>query len=229
MLFTAFTFGLLGSLHCIGMCGPLALALPFGQERGRVGRLLLYNAGRITTYATLGALMGFLGKGVFLVGLQSWLTLILGALLVAIGLFSVQVELKIWSSPLLSSFYVRLKSAFARLVNKTGLSAIFSLGMLNGLLPCGLVYLALAGALTTASWQSGVFYMMAFGLGTLPLLLAVTLLGQMSGLKIQKYLRKAYPVVLTLMGGFLIWRALQFQLPASFDLWEALNNAPMCH
>lgn len=229
MLITAFTFGLLGSLHCVGMCGPLAMALPFGQQGNRVGRLLLYNAGRIVTYATLGALMGFLGRGVFLVGLQSWLTLILGALLVVIGLFSVQVELKIWSTPLLSSFYLRLKSAFARVVKQTGLPAIFSLGMLNGLLPCGLVYLALAGALTTADWQSGVMYMVAFGLGTLPLLLAVTLLGHLSGMKIQKYLRKAYPIVLTLMGVFLIWRALQFQLPASFDLWEALNNAPMCH
>lgn len=229
MLYTAFTFGLLGSLHCVGMCGPLALAMPFGSKGDRVVRILVYNGGRILTYGMLGALMGFLGQGVFLVGLQSWLTLALGILLVAVGLFSVQLEFNFWSLPVLSTWYLKLKAAFGRLMSKNGYQSLFGLGLLNGLLPCGLVYLALAGALTTANWQSGISYMVMFGLGTLPLLLAVTLIGQLSGRKIQGYLRKAYPVVLTLMGGFLIWRALQFQLPASFSLWEALNNAPMCH
>ena len=229
MLYTAFTFGLLGSLHCVGMCGPLALAMPFGSKGDRVVRILVYNGGRILTYGMLGALMGFLGQGVFLVGLQSWLTLALGILLVAVGLFSVQLEFNIWSLPVLSTWYLKLKAAFGRLMSKNGYQSLFGLGLLNGLLPCGLVYLALAGALTTANWQSGISYMVMFGLGTLPLLLAVTLIGQLSGRKILGYLRKAYPVVLTLMGGFLIWRALQFQLPASFSLWEALNNAPMCH
>ncbi len=229
MLYTAFTFGLLGSLHCVGMCGPLALAMPFGSKGDRVVRILVYNGGRILTYGMLGALMGFLGQGVFLVGLQSWLTLALGILLVAVGLFSVQLEFNIWNLPVLSTWYLKLKAAFGRLMSKNGYQSLFGLGLLNGLLPCGLVYLALAGALTTANWQSGISYMVMFGLGTLPLLLAVTLIGQLSGRKIQGYLRKAYPVVLTLMGGFLIWRALQFQLPTSFSLWEALNNAPMCH
>ena len=229
MLYTAFTFGLLGSLHCVGMCGPLALAMPFGSKGDRVVRILVYNGGRILTYGMQGALMGFLGQGVFLVGLQSWLTLALGILLVAVGLFSVQLEFNIWNLPVLSTWYLKLKAAFGRLMSKNGYQSLFGLGLLNGLLPCGLVYLALAGALTTANWQSGISYMVMFGLGTLPLLLAVTLIGQLSGRKIQGYLRKAYPVVLTLMGGFLIWRALQFQLPTSFSLWEALNNAPMCH
>ncbi|PSR12500.1 MAG: sulfite exporter TauE/SafE family protein [Bacteroidetes bacterium] len=229
MLFTAFIFGLLGSLHCVGMCGPLALALPFGQQPGRVGALLLYNFGRITTYTAMGGLMGFLGQGVFLVGLQSWVSLLLGGLLLAIGLFSVQVEFNIWNAPLLAGGYVRLKSAFARLVKQTGFSAIFSLGMLNGLLPCGLVYLALAGALTVGNWWAGMLYMTAFGLGTLPLLLTFTLLGQRIGKIGQGYLRRAYPIALAGVGIFLIWRALQFQLPANFSLWEALNNAPMCH
>ncbi|MEL6657765.1 MAG: sulfite exporter TauE/SafE family protein [Bacteroidota bacterium] len=228
MLYTAFTFGLLGSLHCVGMCGPLALAMPFGQ-RDRLLRVLVYNAGRILTYATLGALLGLLGQGIFLVGLQSWLTLALGILLIVIGLFSVQLEFNIWTLPGLSSWYLKVKAAFGRLMEKSTYGSLFSVGLLNGLLPCGLVYLALAGALTTANWQSGISYMIIFGLGTLPLLLAVTMLGQLSGRKIQTYLRKAYPVVLTLMGGFLIWRALQFQLPADFSLWEAMNNAPMCH
>jgi sulfite exporter TauE/SafE len=229
MLYTAFTFGLLGSLHCVGMCGPLALAMPFGQKRDRLLRVLVYNGGRILTYTALGALMGLLGQGIFLVGLQSWLTLALGVLLIAAGLFSIQLEFNLWSLPVLSRWYLQLKSAFARLISKTGYQALFGLGLLNGLLPCGLVYLALAGALTTAGWQSGVSYMFAFGVGTLPLMLAVTLIGKFSGRTVQRYLRKAYPVVLTLMGGFLVWRALQFQLPSSFSLWEALNNAPMCH
>ncbi|MEL6972162.1 MAG: sulfite exporter TauE/SafE family protein [Bacteroidota bacterium] len=196
MLYTAFTFGLLGSLHCVGMCGPLALAMPFGQ-RDRLLRVLVYNAGRILTYATLGALLGLLGQGIFLVGLQSWLTLALGILLIVVGLFSVQLEFNIWTLPVLSSWHLKVKAAFGRLMGKSTYGSLFSVGLLNGLLPCGLVYLALAGALTTANWQSGISYMIVFGLGTLPLLLAVAMLGQLSGRKIQTYLRKAYPVVLT--------------------------------
>lgn len=228
MIWTAFTIGLLGSLHCVGMCGPLMLALPF-SKKARVGRLLLYNTGRISTYTFLGAIMGFLGKGVFMVGLQAWLTLIIGIAFVAIALFSLNVELKIWETPFFASLYVKIKSAFARLVNRSGVASIYSLGLLNGLLPCGLVYLALAGALTQNSWTNGMLYMLVFGLGTLPLLLAFTLLGQMASHRWRNYLNKAYPFVLGAMGVFLIWRALQFQLPADFSLWETVNNAPMCH
>ncbi|MEZ4984251.1 MAG: sulfite exporter TauE/SafE family protein [Saprospiraceae bacterium] len=229
MLYTAFTMGLLGSLHCVGMCGPLMLALPFGQEQGGVWRLMLYNVGRITTYSLLGAMMGLLGQGVFLVGMQSWLTLLLGGLLIGMGLFSLQVEFNIWNTPLLSGWYLRFKSAFARLVKRTGLPAVLGLGLLNGLLPCGLVYLALAAALTTTTWLNGAGYMLFFGLGTWPLLLVFTALGHSAGHRFQKYLRKAYPLILTAMGVFLVWRALQFQMPTSFNLWETLNNAPMCH
>lgn len=229
MLYTAFTFGLLGSLHCVGMCGPLALALPFGQERGGTGKLLLYNFGRIITYSLLGAMMGFLGQGIFLVGLQSWFTFILGGLLVVMGLFSIQVEFNIWNTPILSGFYLQFKAAFAKMVKRTGLPAIFSLGMLNGLLPCGLVYLALAGAMAIGDWMSGTAYMFAFGTGTLPLLLAFTVLGHKTGQRWQRYLRRAYPFIIAAMGLFLIWRAVQFQLPGEFNLWETLNNAPMCH
>lgn len=230
MLWTAFTIGLLGSLHCVGMCGPLMIAVPLGNGKGgKVVRLLLYNFGRIITYAILGSMMGILGTGVFMVGLQSWLTIILGGLFIAIGLFSLNVQLSIWEVPLFASLYLKFKASFARLLKQNGIAAIVSLGFLNGLLPCGLVYLALAGALTLSGWQAGMAYMLVFGLGTLPLLLAFTLLGQMAGNKWRTRLNKAYPYVIAAMGVFLIWRGLQFQLPASFDLWEAVNNAPLCH
>ena len=230
MLWTAFTIGLLGSLHCVGMCGPLMIAVPLGAGKGRrVVNLLLYNFGRIITYTLLGSMMGFLGKGVFMVGMQSWLSLVLGGLFIAIALFSLNIKFNIWEQPLFASFYMKFKAAFGRLLKKNGFTAIVSLGFLNGLLPCGLVYLALASALTLNDWKLGLGYMFFFGLGTLPLLLVFTLLGQMAGHKWRSRLRTAYPFMLTAMGLFLIWRGLQFQLPDSFDLWEMIENSPMCH
>lgn len=230
MLWTAFTIGLFGSLHCVGMCGPLMVAVPLGTGKvARVIRLLLYNFGRIITYSLLGSMMGLLGTGIFMVGLQSWLTIILGVLFILIALFSLNVQLNIWEVPFFATFYLKFKTYFGQLMKQNGIAAIVGLGALNGLLPCGLVYLALAGALTLNDWQAGMSYMFVFGLGTIPLLLTFTLIGQMAGHKWRSRLQKVYPYMLAAMGIFLIWRGMQFQLPASFNLWEAVNNAPLCH
>ena len=111
MLWTAFTLGLLGSLHCVGMCGPIALALPYARESRfkTLSMVLQYNFGRITTYMIVGFLIGFLGKGLFLAGLQSWLSVFLGVVLLGITFFSINVENQLVQLPMLNSFFSWVK------------------------------------------------------------------------------------------------------------------------
>jgi sulfite exporter TauE/SafE len=210
-LWTAFLLGLIGSLHCAGMCGPLALALPVNRPvflPFLAGRLL-YNAGRIVTYAALGALFGLLGQSLFLIGFQRWVSLAAGlaillSLIVAPGLFFRAQPLK---------FVNWIKTPFLKLMRHRGASALFGLGLLNGLLPCGLVYTACAAAISADSFRHSVEYMTAFGFGTIPLMLAITLLGQRLQFILRFKLQRLIPVSLALIGALLVLRGLALGIP----------------
>lgn len=231
MLITAFTIGLFGSLHCVGMCGPIALALPHGgQSRWMaIWKVLLYNLGRTVTYVLLGVLVGLLGEGLFLAGAQKWLSIAIGIGLLAVAIFSIPVESKLLRWPLVGRGYLLLKSALAKLLGKNSQLAFFQTGLLNGLLPCGLVYLAIVGAVSVGSVSGGAVYMLLFGLGTIPLMLATAFAGQMVSLKIRNRLKKLYPVFLVSLAALFIFRGLQFAVPKDFSFWEAMQNMPMCH
>src|SRR5450756_1616922 len=165
----AFALGLLGSLHCAAMCGPLMLALPVppgGPARFITGRIL-YQAGRVATYCLLGVVAGLAGKSIFLGGMQRWLSIALGVAILGGFLVSKKVSL---SAPAVR-LVARLKAAMSLQLQRRGFRSLVLLGMLNGLLPCGLVYVAMAGALSRSTVLDGVFYMAAFGLGTLPTML----------------------------------------------------------
>ena len=170
---TALVAGFATSLHCVGMCGPLVLALPGGQTRQRfvVGRLL-YSAGRLTTYAVLGGLFGLLGGAVHLAGWQQAVSILLGALLLATAAvwFGMPLLRRHLLEPtaLLSRAVGLLKAHLGRLFGSQSLKALFGIGLLNGLLPCGFVYLALAASLTAAGPLQGAAYMALFGAGTVP-------------------------------------------------------------
>ncbi|HMQ62757.1 MAG TPA: sulfite exporter TauE/SafE family protein [Flavilitoribacter sp.] len=231
MFWTAFTIGLLGSLHCVGMCGPIACALPAGEQSPwkTAGNLLLYNSGRIATYIFLGLLIGVLGKGLFMAGLQRWLSIGAGAFLLVVVLFSIPVENKLLQSPWTGRFYIYLKQRLARLLHGSGAAHFLQVGILNGFLPCGLVYMAFLGALSAGSIAGGALYMLLFGLGTIPLMFSAALAGRRLGIRFQHKLRKFYPVFLTGLALLFILRGLQFDLPRGFTFWEAIQNTPMCH
>lgn len=231
MFGVAFTTGLLGSLHCIGMCGPIALALPYKRDSkwNRVLSALLYNLGRISTYTLLGAAIGLLGKGVFLAGMQKQLSIATGILLLVIAIFSIPVESKIVAFSGVNQLYLRLKSTLGKYLRANTWQALYVTGLLNGLLPCGLVYLAIIGAVSTDSIANGAAYMALFGLGTLPLMLTTSLLGGIITGKWRSRLQKIYPIFLILFAALLIARGMNFEVPRTFNFWESGQDVPVCH
>lgn len=231
MLWTAFTIGLLGSLHCIGMCGPIAMALPMGGSSKWQLALngLVYNGGRILTYVLMGSVFGLLGKGIFLAGYQSALSIVLGILLIILAFFAIQLESKMLHIPFLQKPLLWLKQRLARLLRADQRPSFFTVGLLNGLLPCGLVYMAIVGAVSTGEIVTGAAYMALFGLGTLPMMLSAIFLGSWMHGRFRTALRRVLPVMLVAMALLLIFRGLNFDLPRGLELWEDLNKVPMCH
>ncbi|MCB0561895.1 MAG: sulfite exporter TauE/SafE family protein [Phaeodactylibacter sp.] len=229
-LWTAFTIGLLGSLHCVGMCGPIALSLPYqGSHRWHTaGNVLLYNIGRVATYGLLGLFIGLVGRGFFLAGFQSYVSIGLGILLLAIALFSINVESRLLRIPFVQQLNSWVKRQLGRLLRQQGPGKLFLVGMLNGLLPCGLVYMAIAGALAAGSIFNSALYMALFGLGTIPLMLATALAGQFIQLKWRARLRKLVPVFLVAFAVLFILRGLNFDVPTGLQFWNDMQNAPMC-
>ncbi len=231
-LWAAFTIGLLGSLHCVGMCGPIALALPaagLADRLQRVWAVMLYNAGRIITYMLLGLVIGLAGKGFFLAGLQSWLSIGAGVLLLVVVLGAVSVEQRLLQWPWLSRAYMRLRGALGRQLSRHGMAAHFYTGILNGLLPCGLVYLAILGAVNTGSVAGGALYMAGFGLGTVPLMAATAFAGKAIQGQWRTRLYRVVPFFMAAMAVWLIMRGLHFDLPTDFRFWQEARDIPMCH
>src|SRR6478752_808684 len=172
MLITAFIMGAIGTMHCLGMCGPLALSLPIvsNNDLSRFISALLYNIGRVFTYSFLGAIVGFAGLGFALFGYQQLLSVIMGIILL---LFIFLPKISFGKPKYMAQFFVNVNNRLGVLFRQKNYRSVFFIGMLNGLLPCGLVYIAIAGAVSTASVFKSSLFMAAFGLGTLPLMWGV--------------------------------------------------------
>jgi len=223
---TAFILGLVGSLHCAGMCGPLALALPSTGSGlpGFVAGRAAYNLGRILTYCVLGLIFGLVGRTLVLAGIQRWLSIGLGIVLLAGLLGSGRLGL---SQPVVG-IVKRLKDRMRILLSRRSVRALTLLGLLNGLLPCGLVYVACAGAANTGDVLAATAYMAAFGVGTIPLMLAIGLSGKLIPWSLRLQLRKAIPVSVFLLACLLILRGLSLGIPyVSPDL--SAGGAACCH
>ena len=226
-LWSAFILGLVGSLHCAGMCGPLALALPGGgatKVRFLAGRLA-YNLGRLFTYCLMGLVFGLAGKTLLLAGLQRWVSITLGLTLLA-GLFASR-RLSLWQP--VTSAVEQIKSHMVSLVRLRSLVSSALLGMLNGLLPCGLVYVACAGATATGGILAGAQYMAAFGAGTVPMMLAIGLSGSLVPITLRLRLRRAIPVSVFLLGTLLILRGMSLGIPYVSPDLSGGHAAACCH
>lgn len=228
-LWTAFLLGFVGSAHCAGMCGPLALALPHwgrGQGSFLTGRLL-YNFGRIVTYALMGAVFGLLGQGVAFAGLQRWVSLGLGAAIL-IGLL---VAPQFANRVPVTRGVNWLKARLGTLLQRRAMPAMLGIGLLNGLLPCGLVYVACAGATATGHVLSGVQYMAAFGLGTLPMMLAFSLVGTKLQFALRLRIQRLIPVSLAIVGMLLLLRGMALGIPYVSPKLSAqpVSSSQCCH
>jgi len=230
-MITALILGFAGSMHCLGMCGPIVLALPDKNPSLRfsfyIGRLF-YNFGRVITYVIMGFVFGALGQVISLAGFQSALSIILGVLVIASLFFPLSKTMDFFTS---KSFW---KSTLGKLFRKKSYSALAGIGLLNGFLPCGLVYTALAGASASGDVLYGGTFMLMFGLGTIPALVVLSVVGKQTKVNWQGLIRRALPAMALILGSLLILRGLSLGIPyISPDLsnkgTEKELFIPQCH
>jgi sulfite exporter TauE/SafE len=230
-LLTAFALGLFGSLHCVGMCGPLALALP-RNNRLIAGRVL-YNLGRVMTYTLLGVAFGLLGSAARLAGAQQALSIITGAAILLWLLTPRRIRQRAARFVGASSGAAQLRSWFAPLFRQRGLTARFLIGSLNGLLPCGFVYIGLAGAVAQASVMESAAFMTLFGAGTFPAMLAVSLAPNLLSPDFRFSIRRLLPVGMALVAVLLIMRGLSLGIPYLSPVLPSSSatqsTSPVCH
>ncbi|MCW8849611.1 MAG: sulfite exporter TauE/SafE family protein [Melioribacteraceae bacterium] len=210
-----FLIGFLGSFHCVGMCGPIALALPIGKGSNLqlVVSRILYNLGRIVTYTFFGAVFGLFGKGIAFAGLQRYASITLGVAILLYYLLPGRFKgkLSVTKPYLLASNFV--KKSFTRLTKTGSAQSLFLFGIVNGFLPCGFVYVALAGALTTGDFLSGAAFMALFGLGTAPIMFATSLVGKFISDGIRSKINKLIPVFAIILAIIFILRGLSLGIP----------------
>lgn len=214
-LITALMIGLVGSLHCMGMCGPIAIAIPLHKNNWlmKITGGLLYNTGRIITYGILGAIFGLLGRGIQLAGLQQWSSIGLGIIMILSVVFPVIFKEKIQIDKVFTGYASRLIGSFRKLFTKSSLGSLLFIGLLNGLLPCGLVYMAIAGAINTNDVMMGVAFMVVFGIGTTPALLAVSLVGNVISIGFRNKVKRVIPVFIVILGILFILRGMNLGIP----------------
>lgn len=215
MLLSAFIFGLLGSFHCVGMCGPIAFLLPLDRKNNtkRVMQLLSYHLGRLLTYSVLGLIFGIIGKSLNLFGFQQQLSIIIGILMITVIVIPTRVFNRYNFSKPLYKLVGKVKKAMGSELKKKSPGTFFTIGYLNGLLPCGLVYMAIFGALGTGNAWEGSLYMIIFGLGTIPLMTTAIYLGNFLTTSVKQYILKTIPVFVVVIGMLFILRGLGLGIP----------------
>ncbi len=227
-LWTGFLFGFLGSFHCVGMCGPIALSLP--RPKSNFGSLSLYafiyNSGRILTYSFFGLIFGFFGRQIAVSGFQGLLSVILGIAIILGVAFS--TYFKRAKKPMFYNRYVaQINKAYGRLIRKKSNTALFGMGILNGLLPCAFVYSGLAVAVLSETLWHSMSYMAMFGFGTLPAMYSVYAAPHFISMDLRSAIRKYIPYLAFSLGLFLIVRGIALQnLTVSATIREGIE--PLC-
>jgi sulfite exporter TauE/SafE len=227
MIWTALIMGFAGSLHCLGMCSPLAMAVTNLSPSIILNRLL-YNLGRIVTYGIMGAVIATIGMGFPFIKYQNLLSIVLGVLLLAIGFTGISAFRIPFVSRGLGRFSTFLKGIFSRLLQRRGYGATLLLGSLNGVLPCGLSFLALTYCLTFAGPADGFLFMVGFGIGTLPVMIGLA--GFFSWLLNRFHVKVKTITTGTLMlsGIVLIARVFIIHLPHANSLQEGVVDIVLC-
>lgn len=174
---------------------------------------VLYNSGRVLTYSILGILFGLLGKGIHMAGFQQWTSILLGVAMIISVLFPFVFREKITIAGLFSGFAARLILKLKKLFTDRSYFSLLMIGLLNGLLPCGLVYVAIAGAINSGNVGSGALFMMLFGIGTIPLLLVATLASDAIGQRIRSKMQKVVPYFVFTLGVLFILRGMSLGIP----------------
>jgi len=210
----ALILGLAGSLHCIGMCGPLALSLPVSHKNdlSRISGGLIYNSGRILSYTSMGLIFGSFGNLIIAAKWQSSLSIGLGTIILLYLLFPKRY-FHFSTATTLGKPFMFLRQQLGKLFQSKKLSSLLFIGVLNGFLPCGLVYLALTSSIISASPVNGGMFMLFFGLGTFPMMFATVFMGNYLNQSLRQKIHKAVPALLFFMAVLLILRGMNLGIP----------------
>lgn len=207
-ILSAWIMGLVGSTHCIGMCGPLALAVPSKSDTllSKVWSGLLYNLGRVSTYVLFGATIGISQKFLIPFVLQSQVSIFMGVVLILISLsyFLFKNKRIIFSTQ--NKFYQKVSISLGKLYQNPSNINVYGIGLLNGVLPCGLVYAALATAFASMSFYKSILFMAFFGFGTLPVMWGIVFFANYITPSIRSKMKMMFPVVYLIAGILLILR-----------------------
>lgn len=212
-ILTGFSIGVIGNIHCIAMCGPLALSLPIHQYNNakKIIAITYYNFGRAISYTMLGIVFGLIGNSFSLFGLQQALSIVAGIVLLLLTFSNFFASKKIFFIEKFKSL-VQQKLATALQQNNSTFSYLF-VGFLNGLLPCGLVYIAITTALAMGNVYYSMLVMFAFGIGTFPLMISLLLLGNNISFALRNKFKKVAPVLVSVLACLLILRGLNLGIP----------------
>lgn len=233
MLVSAFILGLLGSLHCVGMCGPIAFMLPVDQTNAlkKIAQIAIYQFGRLLAYGIIGLVFGLLGKSFFLFGFQQQLSIIIGVLMILVILLPQKIFNKHQVSKPVYLAISKVKSALGHALKKKTADTFLTIGFLNGLLPCGLVYIAVFAAIASGHALNGSLYMVVFGLGTIPLMTSVIYFSQFLKGAARQKIQKIIPVFVVIIGLLFILRGLGLGIPyfSPAPILDMVSNGVDCH
>ncbi len=232
MLLSALALGLLGSFHCVGMCGPIAFMLPVDRTNSvkKASQIAIYHFGRLLSYSIIGLIFGLVGKGLYIFGLQQQLSIIIGVLMILVILIPYQTFNKYNFSKPIYKLISRVKSALGKELQKKTPDTFLTIGFLNGFLPCGLVYMAVFAAIASGNALQGSLYMLVFGLGTIPLMTTAIYFSQFLKGNVRQRIQKAIPVFVVIIGALFIIRGLGLGIPylSPAPMHDMANTAMDC-
>ena len=233
MLVSAFILGLLGSFHCVGMCGPIAFMLPVDRSNTfkKITQIAIYHFGRLLAYSIIGLIFGLIGKSLYIFGFQQQLSIIIGVLMILVVLIPQQTFNKYNFSRPVYRLISKVKSALGSAMKKKSMDTFLTIGFLNGFLPCGLVYMALFATIAGGNALNGILYMAVFGLGTIPLMTTAIYFSQFLKGKARQRIQKAIPIFVILIGALFILRGLGLGIPylSPAPVYVLVSNGVDCH
>ena len=233
MLISAFILGLLGSFHCVGMCGPIAFMLPVDRSSSlkKISQITIYHIGRLLTYSLIGLIFGLIGKSLYIFGFQQQLSIAIGIIMILIVLIPQRTFNKYNFSKPIYKAISKVKSALGNAMKKKTLDTFLTIGFLNGFLPCGLVYMALFAAIAGGSALDGSLYMAVFGLGTIPLMTTAIYFSHFLKGAARQRIQKAIPVFIITIGVLFIIRGLGLGIPylSPAPIYDSVSSGIDCH
>jgi uncharacterized protein len=233
MFLSALIFGFLGSFHCVGMCGPIAFMLPVDRTNvyKKISQISLYHFGRLLSYSIIGLVFGIIGKSLYLFGFQQQLSIIIGVLMIVVVIIPYKTFNKYNFSKPIYKIISKVKSALGTALKKKTSDTFLTIGFLNGFLPCGLVYMAVFGAIASGNELEGSLYMLFFGLGTIPLMTSAIYFSNFLKGAMRQKIQKAIPVFVILIGTLFILRGLGLGIPylSPAPISEKVSNSMNCY